>query len=703
MNWVRLRKIEVQNFRGFQGTHELPLPESGLVGIKGLNHETNGASGAGKTGIPLAIAYAFRLCPFSAKSLQNWNTEEPMSVRVVMDTSQGSAVLERGKELSLTVDGVLVRGAAKAVEARLDELTGVGPSLREVLTYRDQKHPQNILAMSDSELKKFLTQVLGLEELEAEIEVSTKRLKALETDVAVVTAKHQDATRLVLEQIVGDKPELPDDRLQETLVAAQKALSIACDAEKRAAGAVRAAKEECAKKTEALAAEFAATRSALVQKLSDIKLHPSKTPQHQELVDAVIECGKHLTRIREADASARFAHTQDVRSLEDQIKELVRRIATKPQVLARYSKLKQELASLQGNKCPTCSQTWAETQTAIAKNEVETVGVLNLLESEIPLWEAELTKLKSELAAKTFTPNPRLAQFEAVAKSLDERLRVCENEALVAVHKEAAVYETQLAQVRSKWSEKTELLKRPAAEAEYEYQSARLACATIRVQEAEASAAAAAAITKYEHELATYKAAVARMDAATAAAAKAADEVAQKTRALSEEHDYLDLIRGFRNKVFDEVLAAIGEEASSILSELPNARHVAVEFRSERETGSGNIEYKIKPMVTIYGVERELDAATSGGQHTSIALAVDLAVIKVVSARMGTNLQWLVLDESFNGHDVVTKTSCLELLQAYAKDKLVLIVDHATEVKEMFSQQIVVEYDKEKSWFGSVK
>jgi DNA repair exonuclease SbcCD ATPase subunit len=104
-------------------------------------------------------------------------------------------------------------------------------------------------------------------------------------------------------------------------------------------------------------------------------------------------------------------------------------------------------------------------------------------------------------------------------------------------------------------------------------------------------------------------------------------------------------------------------------------------------------------VVFIEGQERDLDSSVSGGQYTSIELAVDLAVSRVVSQRLGCNLQWIVLDEAFNGHDPVTKEACMSLLQQYAADKLVVIVDHSSEFKEMFTQEIVVEKRDRLSWF----
>jgi DNA repair exonuclease SbcCD ATPase subunit len=182
------------------------------------------------------------------------------------------------------------------------------------------------------------------------------------------------------------------------------------------------------------------------------------------------------------------------------------------------------------------------------------------------------------------------------------------------------------------------------------------------------------------------------------------DALTKVTAAEKEFHreaDYLDLMRGFRNKIFDEVLEGISAESSNVVAALPNAQHISIDFKSERVTGSGTIEQRIKPTVTIYGEERSLVASVSGGQFTSVELAVDLAVARVVSARLGCNLQWMILDESFEGHDPATKEACMTLLQQYAADKLIIIVDHSSEFKEMFTQEILVEQHDRLSKVGT--
>lgn len=702
MNRVRLKKLVIQNFKSFAGRHEITFPENGLVALKGLNHETGGGSGAGKSNVILALAYAFKLCPYSAKSCQNWHTEAPMSVEVHMDTAEGEAVLKRGNELSLTVAGVSVKGAAKAVETRLDQLTGVPPGLREILTYRDQKWPKNILSMKDSDLKKFLTQLLGLESVEAEVAAANKRISAAETAWQVAKARAEEAgeTAVQLANCVSPAPSPINDSLELDVASCAKSLSAAEGPAKAAAAAAQAAEFKMAGEIRKLR-DARATRVLELGSADDI---PIDGPGEAELSlrQNILQCRKHIETVKAKNKQALAQHDLKYAELTTSIKALERRVAQKPAMLKEAAELNRFIAQVKADICPTCERTWAAAAGKLTSYEEKLERVQADLQT-IAENEPQLEALLLERSTLKFTPDPMLARLEEVEVDLKNKLRDLEtaraisyNAAKEARRSKLAVETAKLdAELRVATSALNEEVARLKADANEKL--AIVADARVFLTQAVGRLNAAKAEYEAKEEL--------RLNQLQQVAKACHNEIELKHKAdaayveFAREQDYADLVKGFRNKVFDEVLVSIGNEASNILAELPNAQHIAVEFRSERETLSGSVEQRIKPVVTIYGVDRgDFHEAMSGGQETSTALAVDLAVIRVVSQRLGCNLQWLVLDESFEGHDVPTKMACLELLQNYAQDRLVLIVDHATEVKEAFKQQIVVEYNKEQSW-----
>ena len=57
----------------------------------------------------------------------------------------------------------------------------------------------------------------------------------------------------------------------------------------------------------------------------------------------------------------------------------------------------------------------------------------------------------------------------------------------------------------------------------------------------------------------------------------------------------------------------------------------------------------------------------------------------------------LILDEPFEGLGGTSKEAALEMLRAYSEDKLILVVDHSSEIGASFSQVIEIVQEDGKS------
>jgi DNA repair exonuclease SbcCD ATPase subunit len=58
---------------------------------------------------------------------------------------------------------------------------------------------------------------------------------------------------------------------------------------------------------------------------------------------------------------------------------------------------------------------------------------------------------------------------------------------------------------------------------------------------------------------------------------------------------------------------------------------------------------------------------------------------------VGKTLAWHILDEPFDGMKYQNKVEALEILKSLSKDKLIIVVDHSSEVSEVFHKVIRVE------------
>jgi hypothetical protein len=706
MGRVILRKVVLNDFRTFVGRHEIDFSESGVALMEGDNQDTKGKSASGKTNVLLGISYLFGHCPHPANALQSWYSETPFSVEGHMDTDEGPAVLIRGaKGLSLKVGAEKKLTGSKAVEERLDRLCGVGGDLREILTYRDQRDPKKFLSMKDKEMKEFLTTVLRLGGLEKEIDTATKRTNECDrraedaartvqvwTDANVDRLKapqgfEQDDTKELEDQVTVLSADLLG--LEERLAEVKKLYADALLKEEADVAAAGLSNREAVEAVHQVLAELRGRKP------------PALDTTEQTRLLALLETAKgHITKMVTAEQQRLNEHREQqegvrrkIRYLRDEMIKSVGLKIDRDRLDAANEKLAQSL-------CSTCGRQWDEARAELARNEVQ-VKALTAQIAAIDEHAEEVKALDVQLAAMVFTQDPRLDKLRDAKAAIEgqlaaERLRLGDfAQAWTATHRqEVALAEAKLREESAKGlAAASAILTDPARHTKRLENNRALHVESLHEQRAKrAKVQSALDLMRSRNE---------------ERSRQHADAVVQHTKALEHqaglmqgaetgkkiwqaESDYLDLLRGFRNKIFDEVLDRIGVEASAIIADLPNAQNIRIEFRSERETGAGTIENKIKPVTFIYGEERPLASSVSGGQYTSIELAVDLAVARVITQRLGCNLNWIILDESFNGHDHITKASCLTMLQQYAADKLVIVVDHASEFKELFQQQIVV-------------
>jgi DNA repair exonuclease SbcCD ATPase subunit len=387
------------------------------------------------------------------------------------------------------------------------------------------------------------------------------------------------------------------------------------------------------------------------------ELHKKLVAEEREKVQAWEAAGRSAT-----------VRNRDLKNEIDRAREVVRALP----------KLRQEQERLESNTCPTCEQTWVKGQKRLALVKDEILK-LEAVEAGIEAKNAQYWEWHDEQEQNAFVFNPQVHKLNDAREALIQKRQAAATD---AKSKSLEILLDQDNPAVALSREEAELSKAVLAS---DRTLQELRAAKTRVQAYD------------EHYQQLVKQHKMKLVQAQAKLDLGNEAVAMSESLWAQEADYETMLKGFRNKIFDEVLQSVGAEATNIIATLPNAQHIAVEFRSEKETQKQTVQERITPYVTIYGTERPLHDALSGGQLTSLGLAVDLAIFRVVGSRMGSRMNWLVFDEAFDGQDPITKIACLEMLQQYAADKLILIVDHTSEFKELFSQTIVVEYSDQKS------
>ena len=74
-----------------------------------------------------------------------------------------------------------------------------------------------------------------------------------------------------------------------------------------------------------------------------------------------------------------------------------------------------------------------------------------------------------------------------------------------------------------------------------------------------------------------------------------------------------------------------------------------------------------------------------------MSIAMDCAATDVLSSMFGIEINPMTLDEPFEGLDVVGREDVIHLLEKISERRQIIVIDHASEAKAMFSNIIRVE------------
>jgi DNA repair exonuclease SbcCD ATPase subunit len=150
--------------------------------------------------------------------------------------------------------------------------------------------------------------------------------------------------------------------------------------------------------------------------------------------------------------------------------------------------------------------------------------------------------------------------------------------------------------------------------------------------------------------------------------------------------------KGVLGLIFNGILSETESAANLMLAEIPNTSDIAVALSSMTETKSGVIKNEITATITKSGNEISFKSL-SGGQKAALSLCTDLALMMAIRRRTNINSGWLALDEAMDGMDVASKEAAIGVLKRVCDGVTILLIDHSTEIKEMFDGIVKIEFD----------
>jgi DNA repair exonuclease SbcCD ATPase subunit len=145
---------------------------------------------------------------------------------------------------------------------------------------------------------------------------------------------------------------------------------------------------------------------------------------------------------------------------------------------------------------------------------------------------------------------------------------------------------------------------------------------------------------------------------------------------------------GAQAYVLDSVVDSFNEAVSKYISLLwPNASY---SLNSYKENSKGEIVAKFSEQLCMNGKEVST-GSLSGGELRALSLCADFAILDVLKSQFGLSCNPIILDEPFDGLDTVGRELVIELLETLSRNRQIIVVDHASEAKSMFTKTIMVE------------
>jgi len=663
-----LKGLSIEGFRSIRDKQEIDINALGrATRIAGVNNDTGGDSGAGKTSVAEAIDYLFNVSSIPATVLKCRESTGPIEIcGTFLNEKSEEIVIKRNSKdgVSVSINNELVEGLSTIVEEKIDELISIPRKIFRKMYHKKQKESGFFLKLTPKESWNFLNQACGLGEWQIKLEkldIRVKELKDLLSKKEYEISVDKDSLKDLEERtnfVVPEKPVLIDTKHIE-----KEIKQIESTVEK-----LIAEKDETIskiQKPENVPTDY----GRLIEKLEEeIGKHENR---HQDVLDEVNAKYKKLKTIVEFKEK----ELNDKRFAESNANHLKKDIKKKV----------TELKMLGEEECPTCNQVWVdpikqeiinEKKTALKSDKAtydklvkESDGQEDLVE-KIAKGKAKLEELSEPVVNNELE---HINKYKAEIKKYQEKISKASSEYQTAY----SAYSTEIDKAKNHFNELIESQKSKASSLASQVQENEL---------------------KKEY----YDKAVEKIESDKAIFENAKqtrrDKIFAKEKELSELNKEMDLayeskkaIRSYNMKVFQETLDTIAYNASNILNMVPNAQNSTITFESFKELKNGNIKEEITAFINN-GKGQNVDVRSfSGGEETSIDLAVDLAVIDVLEDKFNKGINIFLMDEPFNGLDGISKEGYVEILTNIDTNKKLIIMDHSVEVKEMISDTIIVE------------
>lgn len=164
---------------------------------------------------------------------------------------------------------------------------------------------------------------------------------------------------------------------------------------------------------------------------------------------------------------------------------------------------------------------------------------------------------------------------------------------------------------------------------------------------------------------------------------------------LSEEVSaYLEIAesagkQGAQALIIESVVPLLESEANSLLARMTDNR-MSLKLETQRDTRTGGLKETLDIHISDELGTRDYEMY-SGGEAYRIDLALRVALSRLLAQRAGAPLPVLFLDEGFGTQDTAGREKIADTINSISSEfKLILVITHLDDLKEMFPVRIEV-------------
>jgi len=661
---LELNSLTFNNVRCFDTSQTISFSERNkLIQVDGRNENTGGSSGAGKSTIFLALDYLLGIGDIPATVLQSRLTKDQIEVTGEFIIDGKPLTIKRSKKSGLTIDldGDKTSGNVKLAEEKLDDIIGIPRKIFKKMVHKKQKEGGFFLDMTAKEAYDFLVEMLNLhkyikesETISSGIKTHVQKVETLQSDIYALEESIK-SVQMVLGQ--KTKPEVSPASFE----AIEAKLRVSID--------------DLKERVDTL----------LVQKQKE--LDTIQAPEKKDNIEVDLTTLKGLEEQLTVYSDRLSKVSQAITETSQKIFNINNLLSKTKEIGISIQSLKDQKSHLESSTCPTCKQQWSGES---AKQEIARIS------SQIDRLTMQALENKKEID-RLDEYKSNTTKLENIKKDLDEKIKKLQSEIgdeKVRINSVKQASENIHLQAIREYENKKNIVEikylNDSNEATTNLNNANHELMRIITDKQ----AAEKALADYTKEIESLTEIVSEKTDRIEQVNKEIQDIKQ-TILISEESNRL--IKSYVLNTFQETLNAIGEIATEILSAIPNMQTSTVYFEGCKETKSGVLKDEISAVVSIDSANAVPIKSLSGGERTSIDLAVDLAVIDVIEAKTNKGANFFVIDEPFDGLDSVCKENYLEMLKQIDTNKKIIMVDHSSELKEMVSDIITVVKNGESS------